>query len=113
MARLPLPTPDGDGGTGPGPSRLRDSLDRVLDALGGPGVDAIVTVHERWPEVIGAELADVARPVSIDGGVLRVRASGAAWASHLRWSEREILARLDRLLGPGAVTALSVSVGRR
>jgi hypothetical protein len=36
-----------------------------------------------------------------------------AWASHLRWSEREIVARIDRLVGPGEVTSVSTRILRR
>lgn len=110
MAIEPLRTPDGDGG--PGPAPLRDALERVLGALGGPGVDTIVTVHERWAEIVGAEVAEISRPVAIDAGTLRIRVTGPAWASHLRWAEREIVERLDRLVGDGVVTRITVSVSR-
>lgn len=109
MAWHPLPTPDGDGG--PGPSRLRRSLESVLDALGGPGVDAIVTIHERWSEIVGAEMADLCRPVGIEDGTLRIRVAGPAWASHLRWAERDILARIADLVGPAEIMSITVSVG--
>lgn len=102
----------GDGRDPRGPAPLRDSLEVVLGSLGGPGIDAIVTVHERWDEIVGEEVAALSRPLSIDDGVLRIRVSGPAWASHLRWAEREILARIDALVGPDVITSLVVSVGR-
>jgi predicted nucleic acid-binding Zn ribbon protein len=105
-----LPTPDGDGG--PGPAPLSSLLDSVMAGLGAPSVQAIVVVHERWPEVVGAEVAEHARPVGIDSGRLRVEADGPGWASHLRWAEPEIVARLAELVGPGEVTAVTVRVGR-
>src|SRR5699024_4176738 len=110
MAWHPLPTSDGDGG--PGPSSLRESLESLVDSLGGPGVDALVTVHERWPEVVGSEVAGLCRPVAIDEGTLRIRAAGPAWASHLRWAEAEILDRLEPMIGSGAVTSIKVFVAR-
>lgn len=111
MPWSPLPTPDGDGG--PGPAKLHGLLDSVLHGLGGPSVDAIVVVHERWSDVVGAEVADYASPVGIEAGRLKIRAQSAAWASHIRWSEAEIVARVDALLGPGQVTAVTVRVDRR
>lgn len=94
------------------PTPLKHSLERVIGALGGPGVDAIVTIHSRWDEIVGVEVAELSRPVSIDDGVLRVRVSGAAWASHLRWAEPEIIDRLRDMVGAGVVTSMAISVGR-
>ena len=92
---------------------MPDVLDQVLAGLGAPTVAAVVVVHERWAEIVGAELEDHARPVSIEDGRLRVEVDGPAWASHLRWSEAEILARLDRLVGPGTVTSVATRTVRR
>jgi hypothetical protein len=97
----PLPTPDGDGG--PPPTRLGDALDAVVRGLGGGGIDAIVLVHERWDELVGPEVARVSRPAALRDGRLAVTVAGPAWADHLRWSEAEILARLDQLVGAGTV----------
>lgn len=111
MPWSPLPTPDGDGG--PGPAPLAGVLDAVMAGLGGPSVEAIVVVHERWAEVVGDEVAPHARPLGISGGRLQVAVDGPGWASHLRWSEAEIVARLAALIGPDQVTAVSVKTGRR
>lgn len=111
MPWSPLPTPDGDGG--PPPGKLGDVLDSVLQGLGGPGVDAIVLVHERWADLVGPEVAAVSLPSGIRDGRLSVTVDGPAWADHLRWSEAEILARIAGLVGVGKVTSLTVHVGRR
>ncbi|MBX3314616.1 MAG: DUF721 domain-containing protein [Actinobacteria bacterium] len=110
MPWSPLPTPDGD--QGPPPTPLREGLDAVLRSLGGGGVDAIVLVHERWSELVGPEVADRSRPISVRDGCLSVRVAGPAWADHLRWSEAEILGRVDQLLGPGTIVSLSVRIDR-
>ena len=107
----PLPTPDGQGQEPP-PVAIRGLLDQVLSGLGGPGVDAIVVVHERWASVVGEEVADVCRPVGIDGSTLKIAADNPAWASHVRWAQAEILDRLEALLGSRQVTAVTVRVGR-
>lgn len=107
----PLPTPGGD--SGPGPSPLADLLDGVLAGLGGPSVDTVVLIHDRWSELVGVEVAAHVQPVSIEDGCLRVVTDGPAWASHLKWAEAEIVTRIESLVGPGQVTAMSVRVGRR
>ncbi len=107
----PLPTPDGD--QGPPPTRLREGLDEVLRGLGGGGVEAIVLVHERWSELVGPEVAERSRPAALRDGRLSVTVDGPAWADHLRWSEAEIVARIDQLVGPRTVVSLMVRVDRR
>lgn len=110
MAWSPLPTTDGAGG--PGPAPLAQLLDTVLAGLGAPSADAVVLVHERWADLVGAEVAVHVQPVAIESGRLKVVADGPAWASHLRWAEAEVLGRVAALLGPAQVTALVVRVGR-
>ena len=107
----PLPTADGRGG--PGPAPVGPALDAVLASLGGPSMEAIVVVHERWDEVVGPEVAPHARPLGIEGGCLKISVDSPGWASHLRWSEREIVDRLEGLIGAGQVTSVTVRVGRR
>ncbi len=111
MPWAPLPTPDARGGGEPVP--VADALGAVVRALGAPGVDAVVLVHERWEDLVGAEVAAHARPVGIVDGRLRVVVDGPGWASHLRWVEADLLAALAALIGPDAVTSVAVSVERR
>lgn len=107
-----LPTPDGRGEV-PDPATLPQLLDTVLAGMGAPAADAIVAIHEGWSTIVGEELAGHADPLSIEDGCLRVGVDSAAWASHLRWSEREIVGRVDRLVGAGVVTSVSTRVVRR
>lgn len=107
-----LPTPDGRGDQ-PAPARLTDLLDTVLAGLGAPTADAIVTVNESWAAIVGDELVARSQPISIEDGCLRVAVDSPAWASHLQWSEAEIVARIDRLVGPGTVTRVVARAGRR
>lgn len=107
-----LPTADATG-DGPEPSALPQLLDTVLAGMGAPKAAAIIELHEGWNSVVGDELADHAQPLAIEDGCLRVGVDSPAWASHLRWSEREILARIDRLVGAGVVTSVSTRIVRR
>ena len=111
MPWSPLPTADGRGKVDP--PQLPDLLDQVLAGLGAPAASAIVRVHERWSEVVGDELVEHTRPISIEAGELRISVDSPAWASHLRWSQGEVLARLDRLIGPDEVTSIRTRVERR
>lgn len=113
MPWRPLPTPDGARDAAGDPQRVDGVLDRVLGRLGAPAVDTLVLVYERWADVAGDEVAANSRPLSIDGETLRVGADDAAWASHIRWSETDILDRLAGLLGRRELTRVQVRVTPR
>lgn len=63
-----------------------------------------------WKAAVGPALAR-ATAVSLDGRVLRVEVAGPLWGSEIERAADGVLARLARVLGPGAVTALDVRGG--
>lgn len=63
-----------------------------------------------WQIAVGAALAR-STTVSLDGGVLRVRARDARWAREIERAADTILERVQHLLGPAAVTRLDVEAG--
>ena len=58
----------------------------------------------RWAEIVGAEVAAHAEPVSWADGELVVQADSTAWATQIRLLAPTLLARLATELGAGAVT---------
>jgi hypothetical protein len=107
MTARPLP------GDGPGPEPLGRSLDRVMRGLGAPEASGVHLVFDRWAEVVGEALAARTRPLRIEGDHLVLAVDEPAMATHVRFLQRELLARLEELLGPGRVTALDLRVGRK
>ncbi|HSZ30742.1 MAG TPA: DciA family protein [Pseudonocardiaceae bacterium] len=65
-------------------------------------------VFARWTQLVGAEIAEHAQPVSLKDGELLVRASSTAWATQLRLLQRQLIARITAGVGPGVVKALRV-----
>lgn len=94
------------------PRPLVNGLDRVLASLGAPTVDAIIGVMDAWPDVVGADLASHCTARSIEHGRLVVTVDDPAWADRLLWSERQVLTRLDAVVGAGVVDHLDVRVRR-
>lgn len=92
------------------PKPVGPSLERLLSHLGAPKVSTVVEVFDRWPELVGAEIAKHSRPVSLSDNKLTIRTDDAAWASQLRWAEKELLARLAIELGSDDVKALEIRV---
>jgi predicted nucleic acid-binding Zn ribbon protein len=65
-------------------------------------------VFGRWAELVGAEVAEHARPQSLRDGVLTVQADSTAWATQLRLLQRQLLGRLAAGLGDGVVTSMRI-----
>lgn len=105
MAARPLP------GDGPGPQPIGRALDAVMRGLGAPEASGVHLVFDRWAEVVGDGLAARTRPLKIDGGRLVLEVDEPAIATHVRFLQVELLARLEELLGPGRVTGLDLRVG--
>jgi predicted nucleic acid-binding Zn ribbon protein len=82
----------------------------VARNLGGAGGPALVDLLQRWPEVVGAQLAAHCRPISLRNGMLTIAAEEAAWGAQLGWLEADLRRRLDDALGPGVVTRIAVRI---
>ncbi|MGH4018603.1 MAG: DUF721 domain-containing protein, partial [Pseudonocardiaceae bacterium] len=65
-------------------------------------------VFGRWAQLVGEEVAEHARPVSLRDGELTVQASSTAWATQLRLLQRQLLGRIAAGVGRGVVTRLRV-----
>jgi predicted nucleic acid-binding Zn ribbon protein len=90
------------------PKGLGTGLERLVTERGW-GVDlAVGGVLGRWPQVVGAQLAEHCRPESFDDGLLVVRADSTAWATQVRLLAPTVLRRLAEELGDGVVDQLRV-----
>src|SRR4051794_24957378 len=106
----PLPNPEDDEAR---VKPLKQVLDQVLAGLGAPSVDTVITITERWAELVGTEVAPHARPMAVEHKKLTVVVDNPAWASHFRWAEPELVRRLGDLVGDGVVERVSIRVARR
>jgi predicted nucleic acid-binding Zn ribbon protein len=62
----------------------------------------------RWPEIVGAEIAEHCRPERLDAGELFCIAESTAWATQLRLLSGQVLTRIAAELGPDVVRRLRV-----
>lgn len=65
-------------------------------------------VFGRWTAIVGAEIAEHAKPLSLRDGELTVQASSTAWATQLRLLQRQLLAKIAKGVGPNVVKRLKV-----
>jgi len=103
----------------PDPARTGEAegLGAVLDALSQqrpwrPGL-AVGELGRRWSRVVGDRLAEESTPGGLDGGVLTVRASSAAWATQIRFLSDEVARRSNEVLGGRLVGSVRVVVDPR
>jgi predicted nucleic acid-binding Zn ribbon protein len=90
---------------------LQDALRAVGRDLGVPEPDVLARVVALWDELVGPAIVQHARVRSVRGGVCTVAVAAPAWATQLRYLERELVARVERCLGPGIVTSVKVVIG--
>jgi predicted nucleic acid-binding Zn ribbon protein len=66
------------------------------------------TVLGRWPQLVGADVADHCVPLSLRDGELVLQAESTAWATQLRTLQRQLLVRLAAVVGPDVVRRIRV-----
>lgn len=91
------------------------SIGEVVDGLLSEAVFArgmpVARLIRAWPELVGERLAKAAQPVSLEGGVLTIRAEDGPWGSQVKYLAEEIRRRADEALGGGVVTSVRIVVG--
>ena len=96
------------GREGADPVMFGRAIRDLLSARGWEGEAKVASVMGRWPELVGADVAEHCTPVSLRDGELVLAAESTAWATQLRLLSRTLLQRLSAELGPGTVTRLRV-----
>jgi predicted nucleic acid-binding Zn ribbon protein len=71
----------------------------VVEEQGWSAQASTAGVIARWPELVGADIADHCTPSGLRDGTLHLVAESTAWATQLRLLQRQILARLRAGLG--------------
>jgi hypothetical protein len=90
-------------------AELIDGL-RAKHAIGRPAAEH--EIRERWPEIVGALNASHSHPVRIDeAGRLLVHVGHSVVRDELFFNRAEIVERVRRIPGGGAVKRLHLSQG--
>lgn len=82
-----------------GPVALGTLLGEVVEEQGWSARASAANVVARWPELVGADIADHCTPAGLRDGTLHLVAESTAWATQLRLLQRQILTRLRSALG--------------
>jgi predicted nucleic acid-binding Zn ribbon protein len=66
------------------------------------------TVFARWAALVGAEVAEHARPMALRDGELTIQAASTAWATQLRLLQSQLLRQIAAGVGRDVVRRLRI-----
>lgn len=87
-----------------------DAAAMIGDELGLADPRSFSRLSAAWAELAGDAIARHSRVRSVRNAVLDVVVDGPAWATQLRYLEADLVERVSRLVGPGVVATVRVSV---
>jgi predicted nucleic acid-binding Zn ribbon protein len=90
------------------PQTLDTTMGRLVADHGWSLDLKVQSVFGRWPEIVGAEVAQHCQPTSFVDGKLIVRTASTAWATQLRLLAPTLVRRLNEELGHGSVTLIEI-----
>ena len=92
VRRKPLPRTPGDARD---PVLFGAAVQRLVAERGWEDTTTRADVLANWERVVGPEIADHCRPVSLDNGELVLVAESTAWATQLRLLTKTLLKRVQ------------------
>ena len=95
-----------------GPRSLEASLDAVTRRLGLKDSKGLGRLFARWPEIVGAAMADHVQPIRLDNEALVVSVDHPAWATQVRHLGDDLLDRVAEETGAARPNRLEVRVRR-
>nr|WP_206324085.1 DciA family protein [Streptomyces sp. HNM0574] len=92
------------------PVALGSAVNGLITDRGWEAPAAVGGVMGRWPQLVGAQVAQHCEPQRYDEEerTLTVRCDSTAWATQLRLLAPRLVARLNEDLGPGTVKLIKV-----
>lgn len=90
------------------PTLLEGLLEAVVEDLGIGQKLAECRARMVWEEAVGPALARHARPLRVRRGYLEVAVPSAVWRTQLSFMQRDIVARINALVGGEIVKGLKL-----
>lgn len=79
----------------------------VLDRLGEAKVFLL------WGDIVGEEIDRVTAPLRVEGHKLFIGVESAAWRQELIYSKKELLGKINEVIGSGIIQDIRFTVLRR
>tara|TARA_B100000676_G_C18025045_1_gene815102 strand:- start:1299 stop:1598 length:300 start_codon:yes stop_codon:yes gene_type:complete len=90
------------------PIHLRSVLEQLLKDFGTPDIKVVTSVVDQWQEIVGVDLAKKVSAVAVSGSELIVQVDDPAWASQISWLEKQLLDKIESLVGEEKITSIRV-----
>jgi predicted nucleic acid-binding Zn ribbon protein len=90
------------------PMRFGEAIQNLVAQKGWEETTTKADVLANWDKVVGSEIADHCRPVSLEDGELVLVAESTAWATQLRLLSKTLLKRVQDHAGSGIATKVTV-----
>jgi predicted nucleic acid-binding Zn ribbon protein len=99
--------------SGPGadardPQPLGRLASRLISDSGWADRLSSARVFGQWVQLVGEDVAEHAKPVTLKDGELTVQASSTAWATQLRLLQGKLLAKIAKGVGNGVVKRMRI-----
>ena len=73
--------------------------------------NALLEVWDVWSQAVGAAIAANAHPAAFKGDVLLVHVRSSTWLHHIRFLEKEMIAKINESLGDNRVREMKLKIG--
>jgi predicted nucleic acid-binding Zn ribbon protein len=86
-------------------------LDKVLNQYRPKSDQELCKVWDLWSLTVGPDIAAIARPAAFKGRKLLVHVSNSSWLHHLRFMERDLIAKINAALGAERIETIQLKIG--
>ena len=93
------------------PRAVSELVSRILENWDMGRLTREQRVFLVWEEALGPALARTTRPVAVHHGSLIIAVKDSAWLQELQFMKPEIVRKLNRVLGRGAIRELRFKIG--
>lgn len=94
------------------PVDIESALAGALKAINRPNVLVFARIINKWPNIVGTQLAGVSAPGDFNRKVLTVWVSEPVWMDTMLYMEREIKYKLNSLFQAPVVTKVKIILKR-
>ncbi|MFO7752132.1 MAG: DUF721 domain-containing protein [Desulfobacteraceae bacterium] len=87
-------------------------LEKALSEYRPAGDMEMTGIWEHWDEAVGPAVSGNAKPGAFNKGTLIVNVSSSVWMQQLRFLEKDIRSKLNRLLGKELVKSIRFKIAK-
>jgi predicted nucleic acid-binding Zn ribbon protein len=86
-------------------------IDTIIKTYRRESDSQLVRVWSLWESVLGAPIADNARPAAFKGKILLIHVTSSAWIHQLQFLKKEMIDKLNAALGKELIEDLKFKIG--